>query len=406
MLSACTTAQTTTTQIHTASVEITSHPNNVLNATSISTANPKLVCPNINPDIQLNIPVKYIEFQSLILDYLNSGGDPTKVQPATTSPEIPSFYSIAADIDGDSLLEVIVSTRDYFEKPATIYIYQCKQDGYRLVKKFWTDRGFGNIEFVAKIFSSEPPYVIFRSLDISGLRQFFYAVGWYKSEWRFIHLGIGTTPSEIAFFDQNTDGEKEFFLKTINSDATSNDVNRAMIETYSWNGDKFIPTSKAISLGNDRVHYLGDAESAWKAGNPLLSINYYEIAARDSSISSYWTTYELENNQIELAKPYQQAFAYFRIIAIWYYLDRPETASQYLLEMSDTFPNGKAGNEFLLAAQELANGYEIDTVFSLACAKAVYFLDTQYPGVVLNHLGDWGTTYPMYFETSDICKLE
>jgi hypothetical protein len=266
--------------------------------------------------------------------------------------------------------------------------------------------GNGIIELVTEIFSSEPPFVIIRAPRVAGWGQDFLAVGWHNSEWQIINLATGTTPSEIALIDQSGDGIKEVFLKTRTAATPGGGVSRVIIYAYSWDGKEFAYISSAMPPGSDRVHYLDDAESAWKQGNPLLAIAYYEIAATDSSLSSYPTTYELINKQTELAMPYQQAFAYFRIVAIWFYLDRPEVASQYIQEMSEAFPNGKSGNEFVLAAQELAKAYETYSDFSVSCVKSADLLDTQYPEIVQNHLGDWGVANPWYFASSDICKLE
>jgi len=406
LLSACSSVQITPVQTNTASTIVPTSAN-TLTTTGVLTATTELTCPNVNPDAQFSIPAASSDFQVSILNYLNNGGNPTKIQPKTTPPEGLSYYSISADIDGDSLSEVIVSTRDLFEDPATIRIYQCENNNYRLVKSFTPQNmGFGIIELVMKIFPSEPSFVIIRALHISGWGQDFFALGWHNSEWQIIKLATGSTPSEIALFDQNMDGIKEVFIETKTAATPGGGISRVIIDTYTWDGDKFTYSSSVMPPGNDRVHYLDDAESAWKQGNPLLAVANYEIAARDTNISSYWTTYELEHAQTELAQPYQQAFAFFRIVAIWYYLDRPEVAAQYIQEMSEVFPDGKPGNEFVLAVQELEKGYEIDSAFSSSCAKAVHLLDTEYPDVVRNHLGDWGVANPIYSATSDICNLE
>ena len=376
-------------------------------ATSVPTAMVELSCPNTDSSIEFDLPSDSKDLELSILSYLNHGGDPKKIEAITSSQELPPFHIAYADIDDDLLPEIVISTLDLFEKPATIRIFHCEQNVYRLVKSFAPQNmGNGIIELVTEIISSEPPFVIIRAPRSAGWGQDFLAVGWRNSEWQIINLATGTTPSEIALIDQNGDGIKEVFVETRTAATPGGGISRVVIDTYSWNGKEFAYASSAMPPGSDRVHYLDDAESAWKQGNPLLAIAYYEIAATDSNLSSYPTTYELINKQTELATPYQQAFAYFRIVAIWFYLGRPEVASQYIQEMSETFPNGKSGNEFVLAAQELAKAYETDSDFSASCVKAVNLLDTQYPEIVQNHLGDWGVANPMYFATSDICKLE
>ena len=259
---------------------------------------------------------------------------------------------------------------------------------------------------VTKLFPAEPPYVIIRASRMAGWGQDFLAVGWHNSEWQIINLATGMTFSEIAFFDQNADGIKEVLIQTKTAATPGGGISRIIIDTYSWNGKEFNYLGSAMPPDPNRVHYIQDAESAWKNGNPLLAVSYYEIAAQNSVLDSYWTSYEIINKQTALAKPYQRAFAFFRIIAIWLYLDRPEVASEYIQDMKDAFPHGKHGNAFVLAAQEMFSSYEKDVLFSPACAKAVNLLDAQFPDIVKNHLGDWGVANPMYFTTSDICKFE
>jgi hypothetical protein len=74
--------------------------------------------------------------------------------------------------------------------------------------------------------------------------------------------------------------------------------------------------------------------------------------------------------------------------------------------MSEAFPQGQPGNEFVLASQALADWYEKERDFSMSCGQAVYLLQTQYPDIIPNHLGDWGVANPMYLSISDICKFE
>jgi hypothetical protein len=413
LLSACAPAQVQVlpTQTNIAVVEATStrvsniFPTQV--ATIIAPATAELSCPKINPDIQLNLPKESSEFEASILNYLNEGGDPTRIEATASAAEVQPFFTLSADIDGDLLSEVVISTRDLFEDPATIRIFHCQQNDYQLVKSFTPDGiAFGIPEFATKIFDSESAFMIVRTGRISGWGQDFLAIGWQNSYWQIINLGTGTTPSEIALFDQNADGIKEVFIKTTTAATPGGGISRVFIDIYSWDGKKFVSTNGDMPPGNDRVHYLDDAETAWENSNPLLAISYYEIAARDSNLSSYGTRYEWEHKQTELAKPYQQAFAFFRIVAIWFYLDRPDRASEYIQEMSEAFPKGKLGNEFVLAAQAFSDWYEKEPDFSKSCTHAIIVLDTESPNLVPNHLGDWGVANPMYFAKSDICKLQ
>ena len=413
LLSACTPAQSQIlpTQTNTAVLQATSTIESAAVPTQIVTSVPiatvELSCPKINPDIQLNLPKDSSEFEPSILDYLNKGGDPTKIETMASMSEMQPFFTLSADIDDDLLPELVTITQDLFEDPATIRIYHCDQNSYQLVKSFTPDGiSFGIPEFATKIFDSQPPFMIVRAGRITGWGQDFFAIGWRNSKWQIINLAAGMTPSEITLFDQNADGIKEVFIRTKTAAMPGGGRSRDIINSYAWDGKEFISTSSAMPPGSDRVHYLDDAETAWKNGNPLLAISYYEIAAQDTNLSSYWTRYEMEHKQTELAKPYQQAYAFFRIVTAWIYLERPDEASEYLQEMSEAFPKGRPGHEFVVAAQALSDEYKKEPDFSQSCGQAVYLLQTQYPDIVPNHLGDWGVANPMYLSISDICKFE
>jgi hypothetical protein len=416
-LTSCAPISTQITPIHTNTSVANNHPEATntsistiaptLTATSIPAATVEIKCPSLNPDIQFNYSEDPTKLEALILNYLNEGGDPEKIALALLPQTLPNFHIAAADINGDSLPEVIVSTQLLFEKKAdskpTIRIYQCKQNEYTLARSFKLDLVDGyDFEYVTDIFPNEPLFMIIRVPHIAGWGEDFYAVGWRNSEWQLIYLGTGLVGSDVAFFDQNGDGIKEFYMKTGRS---SKGADREIVDIYSWNGKEFILIDEKLPPGNDRIHYLEDAESVRKQGNPLLAVTYYEIAARDSSLNSFWTDYEWEYKQTRLAKPYQQAFAFFRIVATWLYLGRPDIASQYIQEMSDAFPQGKPGNEFVQAAQELSDGYKKDPDFFTSCAKAVNFLDEHYPDIVRHHL-NWGSVDSMYYATDDICEFK
>ena len=265
LLSACAGAQVQVlpTQTNTAVIEATStlESNIALTqiTTSIPTATAELTCPKLNTDIQFNLPQESSEFEASILSYLNEGGDPAKIESIANASEMQPFFALSADIDSDLLREVVIGTRDLFEDPVTIRIYHCEQNNYESVKSFTPDGiSFGIPEFATKIFDSGPPFAIVRAGRILGWGQDFLAIGWHNSEWQIINLATGTTISEIALSDQNADGTKEVFIKTKTAATPGGGISRVIVQSYSWDGQEFVPTSSAMPPGNDRVHYLDD----------------------------------------------------------------------------------------------------------------------------------------------------
>jgi hypothetical protein len=379
-------------------------------ATSVPTVIPLSIvepkCPGLDSNIQFNIPDESGQLEISILQYLNAGGDPANIKPVFQSEKQLIFDVALVDLDGDSLPEFVLSNTVFSESQVMISIYHCAQADYRLAKSFiLDDMSFGEIQFSDQLFISQPSFLVLRVPHNRGWAEDYIAVGWHNSEWQTFILGSVFLPSTIILFDQNNDNIKEVFLQTKTSSTPGGGTGRAIIDTYSWNGKEFILLSSELPPGSDRIHYLQDAESAWARGNPLLAVAYYEIAAKDPNLLSYPTTHETVERQTQLAKPYQQSFAFFRIVAIWFYLERPEDAAKSIQEMSDAFPDGKPGSEFVIAAKEFATMYESGLPFHSACLKVASFLDSQYPNVVTNHLGDWGVANPIYSAASDICKF-
>lgn len=97
LLSACAPAQVpvlpTQTNIVFAEVTITLEPNITPTQTTanIPTAILELSCPKINPDIQLNLPDEPDEIEASILNYLNEGGDPAKIESVASALDMPPF---------------------------------------------------------------------------------------------------------------------------------------------------------------------------------------------------------------------------------------------------------------------------------------------------------------------------
>lgn len=137
----------------------------------------------------------------------------------------------------------------------------------------------------------------------------------------------------------------------------------------------------------------------------MMAIAYFEIAAWNQNLSSYPTMYELTENQREFSEPYQKAYAFFRIVVIWFSQNRVDMADQVIHEMSETFPEGTPGSEFVVVSKELAAQYEVSRNATTSCLEAVKILDTEYPNVLKGHIGDWGFDNVSYSSTSEFCKL-
>lgn len=354
------------------------------------------------------------ELDAAILDYVNHGGDPASLKSLLVSTDSLRVSVAVADLDGDALDEIVVSEslRVINEDSSLDYthivnIYQCGTNVYRLVQSFPSPSGvFGaEILFVDQIFQNEPPLVVVEYWPLIGWGQPYNAFGWREDQWTMINLGFGLFSAEIMLYDQDSDGIKEVLIYSPNTMSLAGGAGRFTIDVYTWNGKEFEYSHSDLPPGNDRVHYLGDAEDQLKKGNPMMAIAYFEIAAWNQNLSSYPTMYELTENQREFSEPYQKAYAFFRIVVIWFSQNRVDMADQVIHEMSETFPEGTPGSEFVVVSKELAAQYEVSRNATTSCLEAVKILDTEYPNVLKGHIGDWGFDNVSYNSTSEFCKL-
>lgn len=355
------------------------------------------LCPTIDPALSFGLPDNLDQIEESIRTYLSAGGDPAKLQALTGMGSEHPISSLAiTDLDGDSIPEIAVTT-SIFAESAKISVFRCGLHEYLLAySDSFFNSDYADILFTDRIFARNPRYLIIRAFSIAGWNQYFIGVGWNGNNWQSIELGQGAF-ADIALYDQDNDGIKEVFIQ--------DNFSRPIIDTYKWDGSQYDSINLDWIPGNDRVYYLQDAERAMEEGNPLLAIANYEIAATRENLTSSATYDEIMQDNYSLSEPYQRSYAYFRIVALWLYLGRPDEAAKYLQDMVDEFPSGSPGYEFVRAAQEMVSWYGKSPKYLAACSTAVALLDKYYPGIVLEHIGSWPHSGPVLSSTEDICKF-
>jgi len=378
-----------------------------------STPAPLRRCPARTGGAALKSYGNLTELDAAILDYVNHGGDPASLKSLLVSTDLLRVSLAVADLDGDALDEIVVSESliiieedSSWHETNVVNIYQCGTNAYRLAQSFPSSHVMDvEILFVDKIFQNESPFVVVAYRPTVGWGRPYNAIGWHEGQWKMINLGGGFSGSEIMLYDQDDDGIKEVLIYSTNTASLSGGASRYTIDIFTWNGKEFEYSHSDLPPGDNRVHYLSDAEDELKKGNLMMAIAYYKIAARDLRLYSYYTMYEFTTNQKQLAEPYQEAFAFFRIVVIWLSQDRPDMADGVIHEMSKTFPDSTPGSEFVVVAKEFAAQYEVSHKAITSCLEAVKILDTDYPNVLKGHIGDWGSVNVSYSTTSEFCKL-
>ena len=367
---------------------------------------PQPKCPMVNDQIQLDVEFDFESLDQSALNFLNAGGDPVKLNREGSYEEV-STEVLVSNLNNDVSNEVVLIASIADEDITKFLIYSCGQNEFVLSKKITFD-GVWSVEIISveQIFTENPPLIIFRASTPIGWTEEYIAVGWNGSAWKKLSLGYALFPSTIMLYDQDDDGVKEVFIKSLTSVTIGGGVGRPVVATYKWNGREYIHLEAELLPSFSRVHYLGDAQAAIDRKNPLLAVAYYEIAAENLDLSSWASLSEVASKQVDLADEYQRSFAYFRIAAIWLYLERTEMANQTIDMMKDEFPVGTPGAEFIDAVELLASLVESEIGYFDACSEVGMFLDNEYPDVMSIHIGGWNVPNTSYFSGVDVCTLE
>ena len=88
---------------------------------------------------------------------------------------------------------------------------------------------------------------------------------------------------------------------------------------------------------------------------------------------------ELLTKTEELAESYQRSYAYFRIIALWLYLDRPDLTDKYIQEMSEKYPDGVRGMNSFSQPMRWFLRMKWEQVFGVHVQKLYPYLIVNFP---------------------------
>lgn len=365
-------------------------------------------CPTSSEGIDFDLSIGYESMEEYLLEYYNSGGKLEDISiPSPPKGEI-TIEAREIDIDGDSYPEVIsVVSSSYDESEAKVLVYRCGQGEYQLANSFiFQDVSFAKISFVDQLFESYPAMLMLRIPPTSGWSEKYVAVGWFGDHWDSVILGWALFPSSIMLFDQDGDGIKEVLINSNTSVSLAAGIGREEISTYKWDGYEFVLVASDFPPGTNRVHYLDDAQYAIDNGNPMLALEYYEIAAKDLELPSSPTQREEMINQTHLSEDYQRGFSYFRMISIWFNSKRPDMAQPIIDEMQLMFPENSPGHEFVITVDYFITLLEDGSEYSEACSMVGAFIDEVYPDVMDVHIGDWGFANVSYSDGVDLCIFD
>jgi hypothetical protein len=367
-------------------------------------------CPIVTRQGSIEIPPQDTDVSSLVLGYLNEGGDPLALQSIFSDrldEQYRYFLVVVSDLDLDGLPEVFLAGALHApidHAPGHISIFHCKDGQYQLVASF--EIGDTVIPELITIESRTPhsfPIIIIQRLGIGWVKTYL-AYGWDGVQWEEF-LSHDSLNGEIVI-EESPSGIAEFTFYEYTTGSLSCGPQRTLIEHYAWHADQLISTSIRYSPSAYRIHVLEDAQVALDEGRVGEAIALYESAAPAPYLLDYPSEYERSQGVEDLAGAYQEAFAHFRAALLWLSLSNRNKASEHY-GFPHQYLEGEPGSEFIRAAEQVSVLVENGQDVKEACLSVVSSLREEYPSLSGSdgHVGYWGWCNISY-DFDSLCPFE
>jgi len=376
-----------------------------------------IICPAPANVVPFELPTSQDQLVYAVSGYLNAGGDPSRIAGLLDDPSgdvIQSSQLVMADANADGYDDVILSVsifdQDYGGVPfypiGAIYIFHCKNGRY-----FSQVTELGGYIWDIKVSAIEdltgdglPELVIAYTWAGSSCVDHTLIMGWSATKWKYYLQAGATCQAEAIILDLDNNGFKEIALAgyTRGSGAL-----RAGVWTYAFNGDEFELVSEELLPSSTRIHVLQDAQIALDKGNLVEAAQLYMIAAVDKGLVNSPSFYEMRSDLVDLAGPYQAAFASFRSAALWVHLDARANADFIQAHLRSGYIPGEPGSEFIDLLDRLLRQLDDGATLGEACAAIESYAQEEYPNLAGNdgHLGEFGSSNVGYLH-DDLCPFE
>jgi hypothetical protein len=384
-------------------------------------------CPKAGTPSDMNIPENLDNdtvdeaIYKFILNYLHEGGSPQNLPEALVS-KMPAKFGLSLqitplDMNGDNINELLINITRNPHKDSYSLIFHCSS-GYYLEAG-----GFGGeILLIEDLNGDKNPEIVFRSYwHGSGCLENYDVVGWskmggggqavnYLKPDYFPLSNYFPCGTELHIQDKDNDGQKELTFTGIEDawdSAHSGLPGREFSYSYEARDmQTYIKVSEKYTTSPARVHVLADAQKALDESRGLLpsdAIELYEKAINDETLNDFPSTRDKKKKEgLSHAKEYTIAFALFRLVTIYYDIDRSidEAKIKSIVEtLNNKFPVGTPGSEFAditrLYIRELNDG----KTQSIACSVVSLYIEQKYPN--LENEFSWPGV--LYYDNGTIC---
>ncbi|MFX1485143.1 MAG: hypothetical protein ACFFCP_18335 [Promethearchaeota archaeon] len=383
----------------------------------VQTIQSPAVCP-ISANVALfELPYSHDELFQRVFEFLNAGGDPTLISESLKDPSgtvIQNSQLIITDANADGSDDIILSVSIFdqdsgglpFHPIGVLYLFHCNNGKY--VSQ--------SIDFGSYIYDIDvrdvddltgdgiPELIIVYTWAGSVCVDHIAVLGWVGQSWEYFLQADGTCPGDVVVLDLDADGVREIVFTGY---TRGKGALRGTTLTYAFNGQKYELVSEELLPSPVRIHFLQDAQIALDEGSLVKAAQLYQIAAIDSDLINSPSFYEMSNDIIGTAGSYQSAFAYFRAVTLWMYLDASANLEFVEAAMRNSYSIGDPGSEFVDLLDRFISELDVGATFEDACNEIEIYAELTYPNLAgfEGHLGEfWGSN--IRYTHHELCPFD
>lgn len=392
------------------------------------------------------------DYESQILEFLNTVGSPTGLQEALNglSPTAGSttwntkVQISTVDVTGDRTQDVVVDLIFYAEGQddfliVNLYIFSCHKGQYEIKYK--------NSTYGAKFPGSEPdpgagvrairdmnldgvPEIVFSFLYIShgivtiwpdlNYARFFFIVEWDGEEFVDLLQYAGGSMAWVSngdgsLRDTNGDGTLELIL----TNGASREPGMASIlyrphtEILAWDGRAFSVSCIESSPPEYRYHAVEDGDNATRCGDYEKALASYQRAIFDEQLLDWKeilfydppifieTAPDPDPNERQRLSAYSR----YRIMLLHVVENRLDSAKEVYDTLQEMFTEGSVGHAYAELSTAFWQEFSINSDIAASCSKAIEFASKNQEEILAAFSSEYYRYTTHIKEPEDLCPF-
>jgi hypothetical protein len=409
------------------------------------------------PDLSMDINDPSFLFsprEEKVLDYLNQGGNPSHLIAALrqtwSREEVFTKHEVIKDLTGDGVPELLII-------PSELYIFGCQNNEYKLLMtKISESVTFNHITLqlvaIQDMNLNGIPEIVLANFGCGGMGSGqcldVYIYEWDGNKlaslipkWEGYEVGVSTVGGRMSEYlpdvriqDVDQNGTLELILiggipNSWYSDYFYFAPWRDQIETYSWNGQYFIPLKTEFSPPVYRYQAVQDGDRAMLGHEYDKALAFYQEAIFNEDLVG-WSAAHKDRSKIldeftwdfdakhkgtptpaipqndPQEYPNLAAYARFRIMVLHILEGHMPEAQTVYKTLQEKFPEEKDGHGFALIAKAFWDEYQASESVKQACDQATSMAYKHQPGLKFLGADYHNLSQDIVYGPKDVCPFK